>query len=37
MHHRQILEDLLVFGKFCLFFLPLILILSPNMMHFVRT
>ena len=25
------------FGKFCLNFLPLILSVSPNMMHFVRT
>ena len=27
----------LVFGKFCLNFLPLNLSVSPNMMHFVRT
>ena len=25
------------FGKFCLNFLPLILSVAPNMMHFVRT
>ena len=26
-----------VLGKFCLNFLPLILSVTPNMMHFVRT
>ena len=26
-----------VLGKFCLNFLPLILSVAPNMMHFVRT
>ena len=26
-----------VLGKFCLNFLPLILIVAPNMMHYVRT
>ena len=48
MHPRQIFENLhtvmavlVLFeqfsGKFCLYFLPLTLNVSPNMLHFVRT